>query len=31
MITMTGVGVVLLVVALCALAAMAQRNGSNDR
>ncbi len=31
MIAMTGVGVVLLVVALLALAAMAQRNGSNDR
>ncbi len=30
MIAMTGVGVVLLVVALCALAAIALRNGSND-
>jgi Na+-transporting methylmalonyl-CoA/oxaloacetate decarboxylase gamma subunit len=31
MITMTGIGVVLLVVALIALAAMAQSNGSHDR
>jgi hypothetical protein len=31
MITMSGIGVVLLVVALVALAAMAQSNGSRDR
>ncbi len=31
MITMTGIGVVLLVVALVALVAMAQSNGSHDR
>jgi len=31
MITMTGIGVVLLVVALVALGAMAQSNGSHDR
>jgi hypothetical protein len=31
MIPMTGIGVVMLVVALVALAAMAQHSGSNDR
>ena len=31
MITMTGVGVVLLIVALGALGAMAQHNGSDER